>query len=77
VPFAVGEGLSIYPGYHLLEELFSDPTLVSRRHYRETLSGFLRDPDTSPEPLRRLAARDPAKASTVFARLLNRKRGFS
>jgi hypothetical protein len=41
------------------------------------LSGFLRDPDTSPEPLRRLAARDPAKASTVFARLLKRKRGFS
>ena len=26
--------------------------------------------------LRRLAVRDPAKASTVFARLLKRKRGF-
>jgi hypothetical protein len=77
IHFAAGEGLSFYPGYHLLEELFSDPALVSRRRYRETLSGFLRDPDTSPEPLRRLAARDPAKASTVFAKLLNRKRGFS
>ena len=77
IHFAAGEGLSFYPGYHLLEELFSDPTLVSRRHYRDTVSGFLRDPDTSPEPLRRLAARDPAKASTVFAKLLNRKRGFS
>ncbi len=26
--------------------------------------------------LRRLAARDPARASTVFAKLLKRKRGF-
>jgi hypothetical protein len=77
IHFAAGEGLSFYPRYHLLEELFSAPALVSRRRYRETLSGFLRDPDTSPEPLRRLAARDPAKASTVFTKLLNRKRGFS
>jgi hypothetical protein len=77
IHFAAGEGLSFYPGYHLLEELFSDPTLISRRRYRETLSGFLRDPGTSPEPLRRLAARDPAKASAVFARLLKPKRGFS
>jgi hypothetical protein len=77
IHFAAGEGLSFYPGYHLLEELFSNPALVSRSRYRETLSGFLRDPDTSPEPLRRLAAIDPAKASMVFAKLLKRKRGFS
>lgn len=77
IHFVAGEGLTFYPDYHLLEELFSDPALISRRRYRETLSDFLRDPDTSPEPLRRLAARDPAKASTVFARLLKRKRGFS
>ena len=77
IHFAAGEGLSFYPGYYLLEELFSDPALISGRRYRETLSGFLRDPDTSPEPLRRLAARDPAKATAVFARLLKRKRGFS
>ena len=75
IHFAAGEGLSFYPGYHLLEELFSNPALISRRRYREILSGFLRDPDTSPEPLRRLAAHDPAKASTVFSKLL--KRGFS
>jgi hypothetical protein len=77
IHFVEGEGLSFYPHYQLLEELFSNPALISRPRYRETLSGFLRDPDTSPEPLRRLAARDPAKASTVFARLLKRKRGFS
>ena len=48
IHFAVGEGLSFYPGYHLLEELFSDPALISRRRYRATLSGFLRDPGTYP-----------------------------
>jgi len=74
IHFVAGEGLSFYPDYHLIEELFSNPARMSRPRYRETLSGFLRDPDTSPEPLRRLAARDPAKASTVFARLLKRKR---
>src|SRR5258708_1057969 len=72
IHFVAGEGLSFYPDYHLIEELFSDPRLISRPHYRETLSGFLRDPDSSPDPLRRLAARDPAKASKVFARLLKR-----
>jgi hypothetical protein len=74
--FAAGEGMSFYPRYHVLEELFSDPKLISRRHYRETLSSFLREPDSSPEPVRRLAARDPAKASAVFAKLL-KKRAFS
>jgi hypothetical protein len=73
IHFVAGEGLSSYPDYHLIEELFSDPRLISRPRYRETLSGFLRDPDSSPDPLRRLAARDPAKASRVFARLLKRK----
>ena len=77
IHFVAEEGLSFYPDYDLLEELFRNPALISRRRYREILSGFLRDPDTSPEPLRRLAARDPAKASTVFTRLLKRKRGFT
>jgi hypothetical protein len=77
IHFVAGEGMSFYPRYHLLEELFSNPALISQRRYRETLSDFLRDPDTAPEPLRQLAARDPAKASKVFTRLLNRKRGFS
>jgi hypothetical protein len=77
IHFVADEGLSFYPDYHLLAELFADPALIARRRYHETLSGFLRDPDLSPEPLRRLAARDPAKASKIFARLLKRKRSFS
>jgi hypothetical protein len=71
------EGLCFLPGYRLLDELFNDPALLPRGNYQETLSGYLRDPDTSPEPLRRLADRDPARASVVFSKLLNRKRGFS
>jgi hypothetical protein len=77
IHFVQGEGLSFYPDYDLLEELFTTPALISRRRYRETLSAFLSDPDTSPEPLRRLAERDPAKTDTVFTKLLKRKRGFS
>ncbi len=76
IHFVQGEGMSFYPGYHLLEELFGNPALIARRRYRETLSDFLYDPDTSPEPLRQFAARDPAKANKVFARLLKHK-GFS
>ena len=70
------EGLSFYPDYGLLEELFSNPALISRRRYREIISGLLGDPNISPEALRRLADRDPTKASTVFTRLLKPKRGF-
>jgi hypothetical protein len=77
VHFVSGVGMTFYPGYDLIEAVFGNPALLSRRRYRDTLSSFLRDPDVSPEPLRRLAARDPAKANAVFAKLLNRKRGFS
>jgi len=76
IHFVAGEGISFYPNYHLLEEVFGNPALLARRRYRETLADFLYDPDTSPEPLRQFAARDPAKASKVFARLL-RQKGFS
>ena len=48
IHFVAGEGMSFYPGFHLLEELFGNPALISRRRYRETLSDFLRDPHTSP-----------------------------
>jgi hypothetical protein len=75
--FATNEGLSFYPDYHLLEELFTNPELITSPDHREVLWGTLRAPDVSPEPLRRLAARDPAKASQVFTDLLWRNDGFS
>lgn len=77
IHIAQGEGLSFYPDHDLLEELFTNPKLLTRRRYRETLSGYLRDPDTSPEPLQRLAARDPGKTDILFTKLLKRKGGFS
>jgi hypothetical protein len=77
IHFAQGEGLSFYPDHDLLEELFANPKLIARRRYRETLSGYLRDPDTSPEPLQRLAVRDPGKTDILFTKLLKRKGGFS
>ncbi|MEV6608761.1 hypothetical protein [Kutzneria sp. NPDC051319] len=58
IHFVPGEGLSFYPDFHLVEEAFTNPALLSRRRYREALTDLLRDPDTSPEPLRQLAARD-------------------
>lgn len=75
--FAPGYGMSFHPGYDLLDELFSQPALISRQLYQEVLSGYLNDRHSSPEPLRRLAARDPHSASTVFTRFLGRKGGFS
>jgi hypothetical protein len=70
------EGLSLYPDYRLLEDLFSNPKLMSRRRYRETLAGYLEDPDAPPELIRRLADRDPGRAGVVFTRFLRRKQGF-
>jgi hypothetical protein len=69
-------GLCFYPGYHLLQELFAEPALITSQRHREVLWGMLRDSRLSPEPLRQLAARDPAKASQVFAGLFWRKDGF-
>jgi hypothetical protein len=77
IHFVEGHGMCFYPNYHMLDELFTDPALVVRGDYREALSDFLRDPDTSPEPLRRLAERDVDKATEVFVKLLSPKRGFS
>jgi hypothetical protein len=70
------EGLSLYPEYRLLEDLFNDPKLIARRRYREVLTGYLEDPDAPPELIRRLAARDLDRAGTVFSRFLRRKQGF-
>lgn len=76
IHFVPGEGLSFYPDFDLIEEVFTNPVLLSRRRYREALTDMLRDADTSPEPLRQLAARDLSKANAVFEKLLKRKRGF-
>jgi hypothetical protein len=68
-------GLGYYAGFGKLEELFADPRLVVKSDYRELLTAYLRGDAVSPVPIERLAARDPERASAVFAGLLNRK-GF-
>ncbi|WP_280498873.1 hypothetical protein [Nocardia farcinica] len=70
------DGLGFYIDYTVLIELFTDPALLTRRRYRETLSGYLRDDEVSPVPIARLAADDPDNASRLFAKLL-KKPGFS
>ena len=69
------DGLGYYAEFGLLQEAFADPRLLIRQRYRDLLTDYLRGDAVSPVPLLRLAARDPQKASAVFARLL-KKPGF-
>ncbi|GHE45498.1 hypothetical protein GCM10017673_54420 [Streptosporangium violaceochromogenes] len=75
IHFDPDTGLGFFLDFGLLEDLFADPALIARRRYRETLTDYLRDDDVSPIPIRRLAERDPDRASTVFRKLL-KKRDF-
>jgi hypothetical protein len=70
------DGLGFYVDYAAAQEVFDDPGLVVRGRYRDVVSGFLRDEDLSPVPIRRLAAQDAGKADQVFRKLLG-KPGFS
>ncbi|MBV2361964.1 hypothetical protein [Streptomonospora nanhaiensis] len=68
------EGLGVYADFGLAEEAFADPDLVVKRRYREVISMYVRDATIPPVPVRRLAARDTAKADRVFRTLLNKPR---
>ncbi|GAB3277778.1 hypothetical protein GCM10027589_03680 [Actinocorallia lasiicapitis] len=70
--FAEGEGMYVYRDYGLLEDAFTYPELVARRAHRDTLTHYLRTDWLSPIPLRRLADRDPDRATQVLRTLLNR-----
>jgi hypothetical protein len=67
------DGLRFYAEFGLVEEAFADPALVRRRRYREQVLSYLHD-SVAPTVLRRLADRDPGKASVLFRRLLKRPR---
>jgi hypothetical protein len=72
------EGLNYFVDFGLVAETFADPALAADRTHRQAVLGYLKDKDFTPLPLRRLAARDPARASQVFRRILNLKqRDFS
>lgn len=66
------EGMLFLRNFGLLEAAFADPELASRGRHREAMFGHLKDPALSPLPFRRLAERDPERASRLFALLLKR-----
>ncbi len=66
------EGLNFYAEFGLVEAVFADPALLRRRLYRQRLLDYLDDDSVSPLPFRRLADRDPERASVVFQKLLRR-----
>jgi hypothetical protein len=68
------DGLGFYAEFGLVEEAFANPDLLRRRRWREQVLSYLEDDSVEPMVLRRLAARDPEKASVVFRRLLKRPR---
>ncbi|MFI6505577.1 hypothetical protein [Nonomuraea typhae] len=73
--FDEAEGLGYYADFGRLAEIFERPDLVIRREGRDLVTAYLKGEAVSPVPLVRLAERDHAKASAVFARLLGRS-GF-
>lgn len=68
------DGIGFYADFGLVEQAFTDPDLLRRRRWREHVLSYLHDDSVEPMVLRRLAERDPEKASVVFRRLLKRPR---
>jgi hypothetical protein len=66
------EGMSFYTEFGLVEAAFDNPDRAKERRFREVVLGYLNDDTVSPLPLRRLAERDPDRASRLFQRLLKR-----
>src|SRR5262245_51950855 len=66
------DGLNFYAEFGLVEAVFADPMLLRRRLYRQRLRDYLDDDTVSPLPFRRLADRDPQRASVLFQKLLRR-----
>lgn len=64
------DGLNYFVNFGLLEETFANPELAADRNHRQAVLGYLNDASVSPLPFRRLAERDPARASEVFRRVL-------
>lgn len=70
------EGLHFLANFGLVGETFSNPELASDKRHRDAVLGYLKEPTIPPLALRRLAERDPKRASLVFQSVL-KKPGFS
>ena len=66
------EGMAFWPEFGLLEEAFANPDRVARGRHRRIVVNYLDEPSLSPLALRRVAERDPDRASRVFAQVLKR-----
>lgn len=66
------EGLGFFAEFGLVERAFAEPELARRREVRNQVLSYLRDDSIPPAVLRRLAERDPEKASVLLGRLLGR-----
>ncbi len=67
------EGLAFFGGFGEFERAFTEPTLLDQRRYRQRVLDYLDDDSVSPLPFRRMADRDPTRASEVLRRVLGRK----
>ncbi|HEY7068012.1 MAG TPA: hypothetical protein VII06_41555 [Chloroflexota bacterium] len=59
-----------YANFGAVAETFAHPERTAQRRYRQAVLGYLKESSISPLPLRRLAERDPERASRVFQRVL-------
>lgn len=70
------EGMLFFRNFGVVEEAFADPDAMTDRRHTDAVLNYLRDDTILPVVIRRLADRNPERASRLFARLLNRP-GFS
>src|SRR4051794_41514189 len=68
------DGIGFYAEFGLVAQAFTNPDLLRRRRWREHVLSYLHDDSVELMVLRRLAGRDPEKASIVLRRLLKRPR---
>lgn len=68
------DGLNFLRDFGPVEETFVQPALADEPEHREVVLGYLQDASISPGVLRRLADRDPQRATQVFRRVLGRPR---
>jgi hypothetical protein len=64
------EGCYFIPDYDEAEQVFASPELLRDSYYVALIRAYLAEPSIPPTVLRRLAARDPARASEVFRQVL-------
>jgi len=66
------DGLAFFGGFGEFERAFTDPALLDQPLYRQRVVDYLDDDSVSPLPFRRMADRDPTRASEVLRLVLGR-----